>query len=284
MSERKPKKKDDGAEGGRAFYVYCIAERAALQKLFDKRLPQAIESDARLELINEDDLAAVASSVPLADYGEQALQERFNDAAWAATRAMRHERVVEHFASRASVIPLRFATIYLSRERVRQRLAEKCDELHRIIERLEGREEWGVNVYRNRAKLMEAIATLSPRLRELGEQAAAASPGQSYLLKKKIEAMKADEARAETGRVVAEIERELGRASDGAARLTVMKGEASEAGETVAKLAFLVERARFDQFRDAAETLAEKHADSGFMLEMTGPWPAYNFAGTKSKK
>jgi hypothetical protein len=192
---------------------------------------------------------------------------------------MRHEKVIEHFARRASVIPLRFGTIYLRRERIEQMLGEKQGELRGIIERLRGREEWGVNIYFTRAKLMEAVSSLSPRLRELGERAEAAPPGQAYLVRKKIEALRADEARAETRRMASEVEGELSRASEGAARLRVMKDEVDESGEVAAKLAFLVERARFQEFRAVAEALAARHAAAGFKLELTGPWPAYNFAG-----
>src|SRR2546423_725894 len=70
----------------------------------------------------------------------------------------------------------------------------------------------------------------------------------------------------------------LGQASAAAARLRVLKDEASEHGDTLAKFAFLVERARFAEFRATAERLADEHAPAGFRLELTGPWPAYNFA------
>lgn len=279
MREKEQRKKsDDATAGPNALYVYCIGERDRLSPLMEGRLPEAIEIGASLDLVIASDLAAVTSQVPLSDYDEQPLKARLNDAAWTAIRAMRHESVMEYFASRATIIPLRFGTIYLTGERVRQMLAKRSEELRRIIGRLAGREEWGVNVYRDRRALMDVVTSLSGRLRKLSEQAQAASPGQAYLLKKKIDAMKSDEARVESMRIVEEIERGLSEASDGAARLRVLKDEAGEQGEVAAKMAFLVERARFDEFRARAESLAEEHAASGFKLELTGPWPAYNFA------
>src|ERR1041384_2007929 len=146
-------------------------------------------------------------------------------AAGAAVRARRHERVVEHFARRASVVPLRFGTIYLARNGVEQMLAVRRAELQAIIEGLRGREEGGVNVYCDRARLSAQIVKLSPRLRELSEQAARATPGQSYLWQKKIEALRADEVRVEARRTANEIERELARVSDRTARLRVLKDE-----------------------------------------------------------
>jgi hypothetical protein len=150
--------------------------------------------------------------------------------------------------------------------------------LRAIVERLRGREEWGLNVYYDRARLMENITSLSPRLREMTERATASTPGQSYLLRKKIDTMRETEARAEIKRIAGEIERELSKMSTGARRLRVLKDEAAEHGEVAAKLAFLVEHSRFSEFRAAAERLAREQEGAGFRLELTGPWPAYNFA------
>ena len=281
MSTHGSKKKSSKARApkkARALYLYCIGESQLLAPLIKADLPGAIESDVRIEMVSASGLGAILSAVPIADYGEEVIEERLGNASWAAVRVMRHQQVVEHFARRASVIPLRFGTIYLRRDRVEQMLAENGAEFLSIIERLRGKEEWGVNVYVTRATLMEALTTISPRLREFAEQAAAASPGQAYLLRKKIEALRTDEARVEIKRATSGIERELATFSDGASRLRVTKDETADQGEVAAKLAFLVSRSRFDEFRVAAETMAEKYAASGFKLELTGPWPAYNFA------
>ncbi len=262
-----------------AFYLYCIGERDQLTPFFAEKLPAPIETGASLEAVGGGELCAVVSAVPLADYGEKALQERLTDATWTAMRAMRHERTVEFFARRASVIPLRFGAIYLTRERIEGLLEERRAEFQAIIKRLRGCEEWGVNIYGDRAKLKDQITEVSPRLRELAERAASVPPGQAYLLRKKIDVMRADETRDGVKRVAAEIESELAAASETeAVRLRLLKDEATEHGELTAKLAFLVRRERFNEFRAAAEKLADRHAPLGFRLELTGPWPPYNFA------
>lgn len=277
-AKRSKKETDGRSSGERAFYVYCVGEREALAPLFEASgLPPSIEVEARLEMEALGELAAVLSAVPLADYGEDALQARLTNPAWTAVRAMRHEKVVEHFAHRASVVPLRFGTIYRERAGVRSMLSEREAGLRAIIERLRGREEWGINIICDRKMLLEAILSLSPRLRELNEQADSASPGQSYLMRKKIEALRADEARVEIKRVAAKIEAELAPRSLGTTHLRVLKTEGGEQGDLVAKLAFLVARTGFEEFRAAAEQLAQEHAPAGFQLELTGPWPAYNF-------
>jgi Gas vesicle synthesis protein GvpL/GvpF len=295
MSARKREKKKRLDDKGRkvlrageqvessALYVYCIGESRSLATLPGDSLPPAIEDGHSLELIEGNNLAAVVSRVPLKDYNEEALQDNLVDPAWTALRAMRHERVVDYFAKRKSIVPLRFGTIYLERAGIERMLAERTVELRATIERLGGREEWGVNIFCDRKALMDAIVNYSPRLRELNEQAASASPGQAYLMRKKMDAMRTDEARAEIKRTVERIEQELQKQSDGATRLRMLKDEAGAHGELVGKLAFLVERARFDEFRRGAERLAREHEGAGIKLELTGPWPAYNFVSSNEK-
>ncbi len=260
-----------------AFYVYCIAESAAAEQLSPASLPAAIEDESKLEWIATKELAALASPVKRASYSEESLAEHLSDASWTAVRAMRHETVMEYVARRVSVVPLRFGTIYLERAGVERMLEDKRRELAQIIERLRGREEWGVNVYCDQSTLMSSITSVSPVLRELTERAAQASPGQSYLMQKKIDTLKVDESRAALTRIIDEIEKALRGSSEDAKRLRVLKVEATEYGELKAKFAFLVKRSDFETFRDAAERLAQEHQTTGVRLELTGPWPAYNF-------
>jgi hypothetical protein len=260
-----------------AYYVYCIAESAAAAQLPADSLPAAIEEDARLEWISVNTLAALVSQVPRETYSEERLAEHLTDATWTAIRAMRHETVAEYVAKRASVIPLRFGTIYLERSGIEQMLTEKSRELEEIIEHLRGREEWGVNVYSDRAVLMTSITSMSPVLRELVARAAQAPPGQSYLMQKKIDAMRVDEVRAAVNRIVDQIEAKLKEHADDARRLRILKVETTEHGELKAKFAFLVKRSGFEEFRDAAERLAQENQAAGVRLELTGPWPVYNF-------
>jgi hypothetical protein len=260
-----------------AFYVYCIAETAAAAQLTADSLPAAIEEDAKLEWVTVNKLAALTSEVPKETYSEERLAEHLTDATWTAIRAMRHETVVEYVAKRATVIPLRFGTIYLERSGIEQMLTEKGREFEEIIEHLRGREEWGVNVYCDRAVLLSSITSVSPVLRDLVERAQKAPPGQSYLMQKKIETLKVDEARAAVNRIVDQVEEKLKTQTDEARRLRILKVETTEHGELKAKFAFLVQRSGFEEFRDAAEQLAREHQAAGVRLELTGPWPVYNF-------
>jgi hypothetical protein len=176
------------------------------------------------------------------------------------------------------VVPLRFGTIYLDRTRVEEMLGEQETQLKTILDRLDGREEWGVNVYSDRKVLLDNITKVSSRLREMVSEAATASAGQSYLMQKKIEALRVDEAKVELARSTDEIQDRLRKESEESTRLRILKVETTEHGELKAKFAFLVVKSNFSKFRAAAEELAGKFEQAGIRIELTGPWPAYNFA------
>lgn len=262
--------------GQSAYYLYLIAAGSEVPDM-SAQLPIAIEDDSTLEWIVVGELAALASRVPLADYNEEALAEHLTNASWTAIRAMRHEHVLEYFTKKASVIPLRFGSIYLERSSVERMLEEKSEELNSLIERLRDKVEWGVNVYCDRNQLLADITSVSAKLRELSEQSKTASPGQAYLLNKKIETMKTDEARLELARIVEVVEKDLSKVADDTKRLRILKVEATEFGELKGKFAFLLDRHGFDRFRDEAERLARDYQNAGVKLELTGPWPVYNF-------
>jgi hypothetical protein len=260
-----------------AFYVYCVAENDAASDVMTQQLPPALEADTAIELVKGDGLSAITSKVPLDQYGEDALSNNLTEAGWLAPRAMRHEQVVEHFARRTSVVPLRFGTVYLDPHGIQKMLSMRRPELMAIIERLRGREEWGVNVYFDRNQLLESITSVSPKLRELAAQAESSAPGQSYLLKKKIESLKVDEVRSEITRLIDDTEKTLARSVDELQRLRVLKVESTEHGELKAKFAVLIERSKFEEFHSSVEQWAVANKETGMRLELTGPWPAYNF-------
>ena len=260
-----------------AFYVYCVAENDAATDVITQPLPPALEPETIIELVDVDGLCAIASRVSLAQYGEDVLSNNLAEAGWLAPRAMKHEQVVEHFARRTSVVPLRFGTVYLDRQGIQKMLSTRRPELASIIDRLRGREEWGVNLYFDRNELLDSITSVSPRLRELAAQAESSAPGQSYLLKKKIESLKVDEVRSEISRLIDETEKKLAGSVDEIQRLRVLKVESTEHGELKAKFAVLIERSKFEEFHSSVEEWAVENKNTGMRIELTGPWPAYNF-------
>jgi hypothetical protein len=240
--------------------------------------PEGLENGHLLEFVSSAEFVAVVSPVPLSHYGEKAIQGSLSNAAWAATRAMRHERVVEFFASRCPLIPLRFGTIYLDRMSVERMLSSRALEFRSMMKSLRGRQEWGVLIYSDHAALISNIVSKNAEIQPLLERAAVAPPGQSYLLAKQIEALKARTARQEISAAIARMKEELDVSSEQSVSGPPERRR-TEHGELIARLSFLVQSRRFGRFRATAERLAGVYLSSGFHIELVGPMPPYSFVG-----
>jgi hypothetical protein len=246
-------------------YVYCIGAPevagalAGLEGVEDGRPPAAIEGAG---------LVAVASEVPAADYREDALHERLADLVWAGERGLRHERVVETCYLAAPVVPLRFCTIFETRERVAALLARYAGRLRSILADLRGKAEWGLRGTVDRARF---AASLAPKPAAEG----VAAGGRAYLEAKKA-ARDAQRAAADAlARALDEVVETLAGAAERAVRQPV--GAGLEAGDLALRAAFLVPLAGREAFEAAVARERERRATAGIELRATGPWPPYSF-------
>jgi hypothetical protein len=260
-------------------YVYAIGPQDRLRAVFTEGgLPAGVQNGIPLALITHDDLAAVVSEVSLAQFGEGRFEENLKDVTWAAERVMRHERVAEFLASRSALVPLRFGVMYSTPDKVRETLAGRAARLREILKDLDGREEWGLSIHVDRKKLQDGMVDLSPTLTDMQKRAAASAPGQRYLLEKKLETLRVTESKAETNRAVRDIRTALEPPSHAVKDLPIRPIEAKQEPAMVGKLSFLIDRRKLKNFRAIAERMAVKYAAHGFTMELTGPWPPYNFS------
>jgi hypothetical protein len=228
--------------------------------------------------------AVLVSEVDAAMYAPEQVESRVGQLEWLAPRAEAHDRVVTAAADAAPVIPLPIFSLFRDEAALRAMLAERRDELSRLFARLRGAREYTVRIYRDDAKLNAALSELSPEIRELEGSAERATPGQRYLLQRKL-----DEARRiELRRVSGEIAQAAYRTLSPLARASVREplpaaaaGAEAQSARTqpaILNASFLVDDERLDEFRRALSELINLRAPAGFRVDFTGPWPAYHFA------
>jgi hypothetical protein len=198
------------------------------------------------------------------------------DVAWVGPRAVAHDAVLTWASDAGAVIPLPMFTFYRERAALGAMLRERLDRLRRTLERLRNAQEYAVRLLRIDDVLAARLGALSPRVAEIERAAAAASPGQRYLLERKAES----ERTAEMRRVATEVARESfdalrSRAVDGT-RDPIPQRD-GERGSAILNAFFLVERGSVDDFRRQLTDLVTRHEPHGFRFEFTGPWPPYHF-------
>ncbi len=177
--------------------------------------------------------------------------------------AIAHESVVERWIRAQAVVPMKLFTIFESDERAVAYVRQHRRKLDRIIRRVAGRCEWGVRIRLASRPAPERRATT-------------ATSGTGYLAAKK---QARDTAREQTTR--AESRANAAFAALGSKAVEARRHSPVAEGQTRSRLvldaAFLVAAGRVEPFRAAARRLTRDLKGEGFGLELTGPWPPYNF-------
>ena len=254
-------------------YVYAVVDTDASTTA----IPDGIDG-AAVEMERDGDIAAMVSEVDGAVYAGPEVEARSGDIDWLGPRARAHDRVVTWASDQGAAVPFPMFTMFRDRAGVRAMLRDRRDELTRSLERVRNHQEFGVRIFRIDEALSEHLAELSPRIAELERDAASASPGQRYLLGRKIEAERASELRRIGSEVAQRAHGELSGHAAGAV-LDALPRRTLEgmAGVAVLNASFLVPRTGLESFRVALTTLIEEYEQRGFRFEFTGPWPPYHF-------
>ena len=208
-------------------------------------------------VLREGAVAGLASRVSLAEFDEAALPQRLADAAWLEEKIRAHEQVLESALAVGPVVPCRFCTVYRDERELRRFLADRADVLSSALDRLQGRVELGV----------KAFATAAAP-----SQAGEAESGRAYLEARRREKQAREELRETRAAIAHDLHRRLVAAAEDGVLLDLQSRELSgRDAEMIFNGSYLVsDRARFE------DALAEA-VPEGFDLELTGPWPPYNF-------
>jgi hypothetical protein len=243
-------------------------------------LPAGLD-ESTLMLERESGLAALASELDGAAYAPASIEASSGDVEWLSPRAVAHDRVLTWASDRGAVVPLPMFSLFSGGAAVRDMLRARAAELSAALERVAHGREYALRVYRVDTELLASVTSLSDRLRVLADRAAAAAPGQQYLLERKLDGEKRVEMRAVTHRVVAELLDGLAPVSAGVVRSPVPKvadgGDAGR-GTMVLSAAFLVAPARLEEFQRTLTAFVGRYGPAGFRFDFTGPWPPYHFA------
>lgn len=249
---------------GTGWYVYGVAED-----------DPALERLDGVELVRQGRLAAIVREVPLEEYDEAVLPERLNDREWLERNARAHEDVLQCAAAVTTVVPLRFGTIYRSREHVGEMLGERADEFAENLERVRGHVELGVKAWVDLSSLEQTL--------DGGDQpVAGGGAGAAYLQQR---AQEQERTRELSNRLTELAEEAHRRLSAVAVAGVVNRPQPRElTGRSEAMLlngAYLVPDGD-ERLRGEVERLAADHAGLGVEYELTGPWPPHNFTEEQS--
>jgi Gas vesicle synthesis protein GvpL/GvpF len=214
------------------------------------------------------------SRVSLAEFGEEELRENLNDVKWLEEKARAHERALEEILARTTVVPMRLCTIYRSDQQVREMLGRERDIFAEALGRLEGRTEWAVKLIAAPGALARAAAAIESD----GHDESALAPGAAYMRDRRLEARTREEID-----VIAEDwagavhERLASRASEALVNPLQNPEVSGHTGDMLLNGVYLVDDTGVDAFRDVVDGLEREYRALGTSVELSGPWPPYNF-------
>ncbi|MET8689912.1 GvpL/GvpF family gas vesicle protein [Streptomyces sp. NPDC004732] len=263
---------NDDANGGGPHhddlrYVYAVCRPLAAPLAADLT---GVGGEPPRQLVHGD-LVALVGPVPERDFAEKPLRGHLEDLDWLSGTARAHQRVIDALTTVTCPLPLRLATVFRDDSGVRTMLEDGAERFHRVLERIDGRVEWGVKVH------MESDHVDN----EVSAESGGAVSGRDYLRRRRSRrtAQEANWQRAEDF-AQALHERLAGRA-DGSRLHAPQNSELSRApGRNVLNAAYLVSRTHSEEFVELVDrTKGDEHGTSGLRVELTGPWAAYSFTG-----
>jgi hypothetical protein len=257
-----------------ATYLYCLVRGPREPSLAGA--PPGLPGLSPLRALDAGGgLWLIAASAPLSQYGSEEIQRRLSDLSWVSDRALAHEAVIEHFAGAGAVLPMKLFTLFASDERAVASLVgggdgpESRERLNRVLDRVDGRVEWGIRIRLDDVRAREVLAA---EARAAGSQGS----GKAFLLRKKLEQ---DASRELAVRLRAEMDAAFAELAAGAAEAVRREPAASpeSGGRLLLDAAFLVSRERGAEFEAIVERCAGRLAPRACDVTLTGPWPPYHF-------
>lgn len=230
-------------------------------------------------------LYAVTGRVSADEFSEENLKKNLSNLDWITAKASAHEKVIETVMQNSCVIPFKFGAIFNAEENLKTMLKKHIKEFKDTLNRLEGKEEWGVKIYCDMGKLKENLIQDNKELLSLDKEINSASPGKAFILKKKKEEL--------VNIIVNKKLNECGR--DSFERLKqysvefcinkLLPQEVTERKDNmILNSVFLVEKDGIAGFIDSVDILKRIFTPLGLFFDHTGPWPPYNFCGLSGEK
>jgi hypothetical protein len=249
-------------------YVYGVAAGGKGVRLG----PIGLESN-EVYAIPYQDLCAIVHDCPVEAYQSQ---DDEIVKGWVRT----HQAVLDQAKERfGTVLPLGFDTILKPKEGanspdqvVREWLKEDYDRLRTLMGKIEGKDEYGVQVSYQPSVIGKRISEQNEEVKKIKDEIATKSPGMAYIYRQKLErTMKAEMERLADGWFKDFYNRIKKNTDD----IVIEKSKKLNKDRVMLiNLSCLVAK---EKINSLGEELEEINNMEGFSVHFSGPWPPYSF-------
>lgn len=235
-----------------------------------------IDNVHKLEIITLEDLIAVVSQVPLEEFGEESLKENIQNIKWLEKYIRAYDEITRKLFSQTTFIPVRFGTIYLTKDRVKESIKDSKEQIIKLIEHLKGKVELGVKFFFDRKKLEEELLTTDLEVNDLYKKMQGETPGKAHFLKKKLETLLNKKVKIWSDEIIGIIFESLKSSSISIQLLSLQPKEGNL--QMFLNVACLIPNEKLEWFKKQVNVLTTQEKLKSINCEITGPWPPYSFA------
>ncbi|MFI7411941.1 GvpL/GvpF family gas vesicle protein [Streptomyces sp. NPDC049627] len=257
----------------RYVYAVCRPFRSALQSQLTG------VAGAPPKQLTHHGLIAVVSTVPEADFAEEPLRAHLEDLDWLTATARAHQQVIDALTAVTTPLPLRLATVFRDDSGVRTMMEAREEDFRRVLDRLDGRVEWGVKVYAETESAASAAPAAPAAPAESGRpESKAALSGRDYLRQRRMQTRAREDVWQAATAFAGRLHEKLSAFAEDSRLHAPQSATLSRAsGQNMLNAAYLVPRADSEEFVELVDR--EKDDAPGIRVELTGPWAAYSFTG-----
>ncbi|MGQ9926497.1 MAG: GvpL/GvpF family gas vesicle protein [Chloroflexaceae bacterium] len=258
------------------YYIYGITDGAPVD------LAPGVGLGVPVELLVGEEFVAIASPVPLNAFTPDAIRDRQDDLTWLEAQVRAHQEVLARTLRQATVVPLRFGTVFRDAAGVRAMMREHAPRFREALARLAGRQEWGLKIGVDTTRLAEALAATSVRIQELDARRQGMRSGAAYMLAKKRDQILREEVERAIETCMQNVHARLAAEAVAAVIDNPAPTGATSGVGPLFRCAYLVEVANLPVFLGILDGLAATHP--AFEFTLSGPWPAYNFVSLSAEE
>lgn len=271
-------KRENQVEG---LYFYCIREKTGDSSAISAK---GIDGEEEAYTLPFRELEAVISKVSLEEFGSEEIQRNAQEnLKWIKEKAVIHEEIIEEAMRKdgniLNLIPMRFGTIFENKLRLEETLDKDYSKIKEILERIRGKEEWSVKVYlRDKTKFEHLLKEKNEAIKEKEKEVASLPEGMAFFMEEDLREVISKEVERELSNDTEALFGGLKKHAVASVKNRILEKELTGRQEPmILNAAYLVLEEKIEDFKKEAKDLNQQIQGKGFFLELSGPWPAYNF-------
>ncbi len=268
----------------KGFYLYGVCPVLKLERSRDiKSDIKGIDDVGKVFLVFYNNIAAAVSEVSLEEFESEEIKRKAEeDLRWIKDKASRHDEaikaVIKLNGNSLAIIPMKFGTIFKTKEGLIDSLRKNYLKFKKLLEALEGKEEWSMKVYLKTRLLENEIKKTSAVIKEKSKELCSMPAGRTYFLEKEIGEMAVSEAKKSISGYISVFLEKIKPRTEEVKENKILEKELTEKNEPmVFNGAFLVKKEKVKKFSEEMQKLKTEFKKIGFVFESSGPWPPYNF-------